>query len=204
MHMTGCHNRSKNWSFSPLKTVLGKLRNKYQSYYATYKTHTMTTHHGGTGHRGEDRDINSHIDITTKGDTGGIYIGPSDNNESINRSNTMLAFGGSEADGHLGNILPSSQANITILTREINSLQQWVKDREGQPVEGLDCIELELQYLPLSLRSQSTSTPAPTEPLEKWHTNTQTHYAPHRCNQIHCYRALLSSMDMIQQKWRNS
>ena len=77
----------------------------------------MTTHHGGTGQPGKDRDLSSHVK-----DTGGIDIGPNNNNESTNSSYTMLAFGGSETDGCLGNLLPSSQANFTILTREINSL----------------------------------------------------------------------------------
>ena len=49
-----------------------KLGDKYQKYCTTYKTHAMTTHHGGTGHTGKDGDLDSHIDITTEGDTGGI------------------------------------------------------------------------------------------------------------------------------------
>ena len=34
---------------SPLKTVLNKLGDSSQTYINTYKTHTMATHHGGTG-----------------------------------------------------------------------------------------------------------------------------------------------------------
>ena len=82
----------------------------------------MTTPHRGTGHTGEDRDLNSHIDITTKEDTRSLDIGPDNNNESTDSSDTMLAFGGSEADGHLSNLLYHSQANLTKLTREFNSL----------------------------------------------------------------------------------
>ena len=37
--------------------------------------------------------------------------------------------------------------------------------REGDPVEGLGCIEQELQNLSLVLRVQPTSTPALTEPF---------------------------------------
>ena len=144
--------------------MLGKLRDKYQSYYATYKTYVMTTHHRGTGHTDEDQDIDSHIDITTKEDTRGIDIGPNNDNESTSSSDTMFAFGGSLADGCLGDLLHSSQANLTILTREINNLWQQVEAREGQPVEGLDCIEWELQSLALMFRVQLTSTPAPSEP----------------------------------------
>ena len=35
---------------SPLKTVLGKIRNRYETYCTVYKTHPMATHHGGAGH----------------------------------------------------------------------------------------------------------------------------------------------------------
>ena len=35
---------------SPLKTVLGKIENRYQTYYTVSKTHAMSTHHGGAGH----------------------------------------------------------------------------------------------------------------------------------------------------------
>ena len=42
----------------------------------------MTTCHGGTGCTGQDGDLNSHIDITTEGDTGGIDIGLDNDNES--------------------------------------------------------------------------------------------------------------------------
>ena len=36
-------------SCSPLKKVLTKLENSYQTYVNTHKTHTMTTCHRGTG-----------------------------------------------------------------------------------------------------------------------------------------------------------
>ena len=36
-------------SCSPLKTVLNKLGDSYQTYINTYKTHAMATHYGGTG-----------------------------------------------------------------------------------------------------------------------------------------------------------
>ena len=99
-----------------------KLGDKYKSYCTTYKTHTMTTCHGATEHTGKDGDLSSHIDITTEGDTRGIDIGPDNDNESTNSSDNMFAFGGSEEDGHLSD-LTSSQAKLTVLTREIHSLQ---------------------------------------------------------------------------------
>ena len=34
---------------SPLKKVLNKIEDSYQTYINSYKTHVMATHHGGTG-----------------------------------------------------------------------------------------------------------------------------------------------------------
>ena len=34
---------------SPLKKVLHKLKDSYQTYINTHKTHMMVTHHGGKG-----------------------------------------------------------------------------------------------------------------------------------------------------------
>ena len=36
-------------SCSPLKSVLNKIGDSYQTCCNTYKTHDMATHHGGTG-----------------------------------------------------------------------------------------------------------------------------------------------------------
>ena len=77
----------------------------------------MTAHHGGTGHTGKERDLNSQLE-----DTGGMDIGPHNDNESTNSLDTTVAFGGSEVDGCLSDLLPNSQANLGILAREINSL----------------------------------------------------------------------------------
>ena len=64
----------------------------------------MNIHHGGAGHTGEDRDLDCHIE-----DTVCLDIGPNNDIESTNRSDTMIAFGGSEADSHLSNHLPNNQ-----------------------------------------------------------------------------------------------
>ena len=44
---------------SPLKTVLNKLGDSYQTYINTYKTHAMATHHRGKG-QPLDRDTTQH------------------------------------------------------------------------------------------------------------------------------------------------
>ena len=37
------------WMHSPLKKVLNKVEDSYQTYINTYKTHTIATHHRGMG-----------------------------------------------------------------------------------------------------------------------------------------------------------
>ena len=72
----------------------------------------MATHHGGTGHL-VDRDINLHIE-----DTEGINTGLDNDNESTSGSDTTIALGGSEADGHPDELTPSNQAKLTALAWE--------------------------------------------------------------------------------------
>ena len=127
----------------------------------------------GVGHAGKYRDLNSHIE-----NAGNIDMGPKNDNESTNSVDTMIAFRGTEADGHLSVLLPNSQADVNILAREINSLWQCAGAGEDQTAKGLDCIdhlEWELQNLSLALRAQLTSTPASMEQFrEVVHQYTDT------------------------------
>ena len=79
----------------------------------------MTTHHGGVRHPGEDRELNSYIEDARDMD---IDVSPDNDNESEHSSDTMVAFGGAEADGNLSNPLPNSQADLTLLAREVSHL----------------------------------------------------------------------------------
>ena len=115
--MTGCHHKSNEWACSSLNTMLGRIGDRYQSYCTTYKTHAMTTCHGGAGHPGENSELDFYIEDTT-----GIGIGPDNDNESEHSSDTMVTFGGAEANGHIRDPLPNSQANVKLLTREISHL----------------------------------------------------------------------------------
>ena len=83
----------------------------------------------------------------------------------LSGSDTTIAFGGSEADGHPSELIPSNQAKVTALTRDINDLHQWVEVGKGQPAECLDYIEWELQNLSLALHPQPASTSTTTEPF---------------------------------------
>ena len=60
--MSACHSLR---SFSPLKTVFGKIGDTYQAYCHTYKTHAMAACHGGSGQH-LDRDINAHETTDTE------------------------------------------------------------------------------------------------------------------------------------------
>ena len=59
--MSTCHSLR---SCAPLMKVLTKLENSYKTYVNIYKTHTMATHHRGTGQplekdrNPQDQDIN--------------------------------------------------------------------------------------------------------------------------------------------------
>ena len=59
--MSGCHSKNSEQMYSPLKTMLGRIRDRYQAYCTTYKTHTMANYHRGTGCL-VDRDINLHME----------------------------------------------------------------------------------------------------------------------------------------------
>ena len=48
--MSACHSF---WMCSPVNKVLNKIEDSYQTYINTYKTHTMATHHRGTGQPSE-------------------------------------------------------------------------------------------------------------------------------------------------------
>ena len=134
---------------SPFKTVLGNIRDKYQAYCTMYKTHAMATHHGGAWCP-LDRGIDLNIEDP--------YLTVIDN-ESTHGSDTPVALGGPEAEGHPNDPIYSNQDKLMVLTREINNLHQWVEARERQPAESLDCIEHELQNLLIVLHIPPPHTP---------------------------------------------
>ena len=80
--MSGSHSKNSEQMHSPLKTVLGRIGDRYQAYCTTYKTHAMATHHGGAGHP-VDRDTDLHIE-----DMEGINTGPDNDNKSTSCSST--------------------------------------------------------------------------------------------------------------------
>ena len=110
-HMSAHHSTRMQ---SPLKTVLGNIRDRYQAYCTAYKMHAMATCHGGTGCP-SDRGINIHAEDPEPTDIG---------NESTHSSNATVALGGPEAEGHPENPVYNNHDKLTALMREINDLGQ--------------------------------------------------------------------------------
>ena len=74
----------------------------------------MATCHGGAGCP-LDRDINLHLEEVN---------GINNINESTHGSDTAVAFGGPEAEGHPDDPIYSNEDKLTALMREINDLCQ--------------------------------------------------------------------------------
>ena len=134
---------------SPLKTVLGKIKERYQAYCTIYKTHAMATHHGGAGCP-LDRGMDIHAEEPEHADI---------DNESTHSSDITVALGGPEAEYNPKDPVYNNHYKLTALTMEINDLHQRVKAGEGQPAETLDHIEHELQNLLIALHPPPPPTP---------------------------------------------
>ena len=90
----------------------GKIGDKYQASCTTYKTHIMATHLGDTGCP-LDRGINLNAEDPEPTDI---------DNESTHSSNSTVALGGPESEGHLEDPVYSNHNKLMALTREINDL----------------------------------------------------------------------------------
>ena len=70
--------------------MLRKIRDKYQAYCTTYKTHAMATHHRNTG-----QPFDRGMDLSAEDPE------PTDiDNESTHGLDATVALGGPEAEGH--------------------------------------------------------------------------------------------------------
>ena len=139
---------------SPLKTVLGKIRDIYQAHCTTYKMHAMATQHRGAGCP-LDRGMDIHAEDPEHTDI---------DNESTHSSDATVVLGGPEAKGHPKNPVYNNHDKITALMREINDLHQQVEAGEGQPAGTLGHIEQELQNLLIAVHPPP---PTPAEPFSK-------------------------------------
>ena len=101
-------------SHSPVKTMPGKIGDKYQAYCTTYKMHAMATHHRSTGCP-LDRGINLNAEDPEPTDI---------DNESTHSSDATFALGGPEAEGHPKDHVYSNHDKLPAPMREINDLCQ--------------------------------------------------------------------------------
>ena len=140
--MSACHNF---WIHSPLKKVLNKIEDSYQTYVNSYKTHTIATCHGGKGKPSEkDSDTQEH-DVAI-------------HNEY-------------QADiNDFENIEPDHHAGLRDLTHEIDHLQQKVEANETKPMDTISHLECKLNRLALTLCP--SALPDPIEEVLQQYTNT--------------------------------
>ena len=110
---------------SPLKMLLNKLGDSYQTYVNTYKTHAMATHHGGAGEP-LDKDSTPHEH--------GTDVPSNYNHEDMD---------------NFENVEKENHTTLKALTRNLDDLQHRVETAEGQPMEAINHLECELHRLSL-------------------------------------------------------
>ena len=111
--MSGCHSKNKEQMHSPLKTVLGDWK------YVSNLLHSIQdAHNGYPPQRGGHPVAIDNLHVEDPEATS------MDNNDKISGSVAIVALGGLEAEGNTDELLPSNQAKLTALTREINDLHQ--------------------------------------------------------------------------------
>ena len=119
---------------SPLKKVLNKLGDSYQTYINTYKTHMMATYHRGTGQPLEMDPNPQAQDIEILND----YWEDIDDFENV------------EHENHLW---------LKELTNELDQLWHKVEATKNQPTEAISCLECKLHRLSLVLALQHYQNP---------------------------------------------
>ena len=129
----------------PIKKILNKIGDSYQTYVNYYKTHAMATHYGGIG-----KPLENDFD-------------PQDTNIDIQDDY--------QADiNDLENIESDHQAGLRDLTHEIEQLQQTVEANNNAPMDTISQLECKLNQLALTLHP-----PTPSESSEEvlhQYTNT--------------------------------
>ena len=120
---------------SPIKKILNKIGDSYQTYINYYKTHTMATCYGGIGNAlvndSEPQNINANVQ-----DEYQAYI------------------------NDLENIEPDHQAGLRALTHELEQLWQTVEANDNDPIDAISHLECRLNQLALTLH-----LPMPVEPI---------------------------------------
>ena len=111
---------------SPIKKLLDKLGNSYQTYINFHKTHAMATYYGGIG----DTSVNSPEPHDMDSDSQDNY------QEDVN---------------DLENIEPNHPTGLKYLTHEIEQLRQAIKDNDNDPMDSIHHLEQKLNQLAVML-----------------------------------------------------
>ena len=85
--------------------MVGKIGDRYQAYCTTYNMHAVATHHKGAGCP-LDRGMDIHAEDSEDADI---------DNESTHRSDTMVALGRPEAEGHPKDPVYNNHIKLTAL-----------------------------------------------------------------------------------------
>ena len=137
--------RRKLQTHSPIKTILNKIVDSYQTYINHHKAHTMATNYGGIGK-------------------------PLENNSDPQDTNANIQDDCQAETNDLANIEPDHQAGLRDLTHEKEQLQQTVEATNNDPMDAISLLECKLNQLALILH-----LPMPLEPIEEvlhQYTNT--------------------------------
>ena len=130
---------------SPLKKVLNKIEDSYQTYINAYKTHAMATCHGGTGKPSEK--------------------------DSDPQENDVVIHDKYQADiNDFENIKPDHHERLRVLTHEKDHLGQKVKANETEPMDTINHLEHKINRLALTLCL--SAVPEPIEEVLQQYTNT--------------------------------
>ena len=130
------------WTHSPIRKLLTKIGDFYQTYINYYKTYAMATHYGGIGDTSVSNSEHHNMDAN-------------DSQADIN---------------DLENIEPTHQAGLRDLTHEIEQLHQTIKTNDNHPMDAIDHLEHKLNQLAITLHTPMPAEPI-GELLNKY-TNT--------------------------------
>ena len=108
---------------SPIKKLLTKIRDSYQTYINYYKTHAMATYYGGIGDTSMSNSKNHNMDAN-------------DSQADIN---------------DLENIEPTHWAGLRDLTHEIEQMHQTIETNDNDPMDAINHLEHKLNELAITL-----------------------------------------------------
>ena len=134
--------RQRLQTHSPIKKLLTRNRDSYQTYINYYKTHSIATHYGRIGDTSMSNSEHHDMDAN-------------DSQADIN---------------DLENMEPTHQAGLRDLTHEIEQLCQTIKANDNDPMDAISHLECKLNQLAIALCTPMLAEPI-GEVLNKY-TNT--------------------------------